>query len=322
MNRPQRYDLKAILGDGMRGALEWRLLTLFTATVLYTTAVAAFPVWRVLATELNRSPRAEEIARSFDLLVFSDLGAAFIRSAAPVTGAVAVAMLLAALSWPFVAGMAVGGARGERPRTFVDWIEGGVVYYTRMLRVGLVAVVPLAMVGCVAALAFGGARHYASRAILESNATLAWRAAFAVTLLMFAVVHATLELGRAVFGADDELRSGWRAWLRGVELMVRHPLGVLGSYLAPTLASYVVVVPLLIARLRASGPSAVELVMVFVLTQLAVATLGWGRAARLFALTALARSDSPSGLTPDDAPESVAGDVHVVTSRGPIVSRP
>ena len=322
-DRRQRYDLKAILGGGMREALEWRLLTLFTATVLYTTAVAAFPVWRVLAAELNRSPRAEEIARSFDLLVFSDLGAAFFKAAAPVTGAVAVAMLLAALSWPFVAGMAVGGAaRAERPRTFVDWIEGGVVYYTRMLRIGLVAIVPLAFVGCVAALTFGGARHYASRAILESNATLGWRAAFAVTLLVFAVVHATLELGRALFGADDELRSGWRAWLRGVELTARHPLRVLGSYLAPTLASYVVVIPLLLARLRASGPSAVELVMVFVLTQLAVATLGWGRAARLFALTALARCHSPSSRTPADAPESVPGDVHVITSRGPIVSRP
>jgi len=320
-DRPRRHDVTAILRDGMRGALEWRLLTLFTATVLATTAVAAFPAWRVLARELNRSPRAEEIARSFDLLAFSDLGVAFFQSAAPITGAVAVATLLAVLSWPFLAGMAVG-AREERPRTFVDWIEGGVVYYTRMLRIGLVAIVPLALVGCAAALAFGGARHYGKRAIVESHAALGWRAAFAFTLLVFVVVHATLELGRAVFGADDELRSGWRAWLRGVELTARHPLRVLGSYLGPTLASHAVAVLLLIARMRLSGPSIVELVIAFVLTQLAVATLGWGRAARLLSLTALARHHSPSGVTPADASRALPGDVHVVGSRGPIVSRP
>jgi hypothetical protein len=320
-DRPERYRVTAILRDGMRGALDWRMLSLFTATVLTPTAVATFPSWRVLSRELDRSPRAEEIARSFDLLPFSDLGAAFYVSAAPVTGAVVMATLLAALSWPFLAGMAVGAARGERPRNFVDWIEGGVVYYTRMLRIGLFAIAPLALVGIVAALAFGGADHYSQRAIFESHAALAWRIALAITVLVFAVVHATLELGRAVFGADDDLRSGARAWLRGVELTVRHPLRVLGSYLGPTLVSYAVAVPILIARMHLSGPSVVELVMVFVLTQLAVATLGWGRAARLFTLTALARCHSPSGVTPAGAAEAFPGDVHVVRSRGPIVSR-
>jgi hypothetical protein len=321
-DRTGRYAMTAILRDGMRGALAWRMLTLFTATVLTTTAVAAFPAWRVLGRELDRSPRAPEIAESFDLLPFSDLGAAFFRSAAPVTGAVVIATLLAALSWPFLAGLAVGAARGERPRTFVDWIEGGVVYYTRMLRIGLVAIVPLALVASAAALAFGGAHRYGQRAILESHAALGWRMALAFTLLVFGVVHATLELGRAVFGADDRVRSGFRAWLRGVELTLREPLRVLGSYLGPTLASYALAVPILIARMHLSGPSVVELVMVFVLTQLAVATLFWGRAARLFALTALAQRHSPSGVTPADKADALLGDVHVVTSRGPIVSRP
>jgi hypothetical protein len=255
-------------------------------------------------------------------LAFADIGVEFFRSLAPITGAMAVATLLGALSWPFVAGMAVGALRGARSRTFAEWIEGGVVYYTRMLRVALVAIVPLAVIGCAAALAFGGARRYASRAILESDATLAWRAALVFTLLVFVVVHATIELGRAAFGADDRLRSGWRAWLRGVELVGRHPLRVLGTYLAPTLASYVVAAPLMIARLRLSGPSAVELAMVFVLTQLTVATLGWGRAARLLALTSLSRCHSPAGLTPADAPGAISGAAHVVRSAAPGVSPP
>jgi hypothetical protein len=321
-DRPQRQEVKAILRDALGAALDRRLLTLFTAVVLSTTAVAAFPMWRVMASQLDRSPRSKEIAESFDLLAFADIGVAFFRSAAPVTGAVVVATLLGALSWPFLAGMAVGAARGERPRTFVGWIEGGVVYYTRMLRIGFVAIVPLALVGGAATLAFEGARHYGRRAILESQAALGWRAALAVTIVVFVLVHATLELGRAAFGADDELRSGWRAWLRGVELMARHPLRVLGSYLAPTLASYVVAIPILIVRLRVSGPSAIELLLVFILTQLGVAALGWGRSARLYALTALARDHSPWSVTPADASESVSGAARLAPSGRSIVSRP
>ena len=93
-DRPQRNQVTAIVRGAMGRALEWRLLTLFTATVLSTTAVSAFPAWRVLAGALDRSPRAKEIAQSFDLLAFADIGVAFFRSAAPVTGAMIVGTLL------------------------------------------------------------------------------------------------------------------------------------------------------------------------------------------------------------------------------------
>jgi hypothetical protein len=318
--RSRRPRVGAILGSAMSGALDWRLLTLFTIVVLVPTAVSAVPVWRVLASALDHSPRAEQIAEAFDLLAFQDLGMAVARSGASISGATIVATVVAVLSWPFLAAMVIGAAGVERPRSFSELLVGGVVYYTRMLRFGLVALLPFALVGGAIALIARSAFRYAERAILESHATLGWRAAFAISALLFVVVHASLEAGRAAFGADDGLRSAWQAWWRGVALTIRHPLRVLGTYFGASLASYALAIPLLIGRLHVSGPSNTELAMGFVLAQLAVAALGWGKAARLFALTALARSHSPISATPADAPATVPNATHAASR--PAISRP
>jgi hypothetical protein len=319
MSKRQRR-VTTLLRDAMTTALDARLLTLFTAVMLAITAVAAFPVWRLLGNLLDRSPRAQALAERFDGLVFEDLGMAFARSAAPLSGAALAATLLAALSWPFLAGMAVSAARAQRPRTFVSWLEGGLAYYTRMLRIGLVSIVPLAVVAGIVTVVYWAARRYAHGVVLESQATAAARGALAVSLVVFAVVQTSLELGRAAFAADDQLRSGWQAWLRGLTLMSRYPLASLGSYLGATLASYAVAFFLFVIRLRASGPSAAQLVVGFVVAQLGVAALGWGRAARLVALTALSRSHLSSGMTPADASDVIPGEAQAVRP-GSMVSR-
>jgi hypothetical protein len=217
--------------------------------------------------------------------------------------------------------MAIGAARTPAPRSVVGLLAGGLHYYSRMLRIGVVALGPLLVVAGIATLAFRAAGRHAANVMLESQAALGWRAAIITSLLVFVLVHATLELGRAAYAADDELRSGWQAWLRGVVLTARYPLRVLGAYLGATLASYAVALPLLVIRLRVSGPSAAELLLGFVLAQLAVAALGWGRAARLFAFAALSSGHSPASLTPASAPEAVRSDARAVPS-GSIVSRP
>jgi hypothetical protein len=310
-----------LLRDAMTTALEARLLTLFTAVMLVTTAVAALPAWRVFGQALDQSPRAQGLAEKFDGLAFEDVGMAFARSSAPISGATLAATLLAAFSWPFLAGLAVSAARAKRPRTFASWLEGGIAYYTRMLRIGLVAIVPLALVGGVVSVVYWAARRHAQGLILESQATMVSRAAFAVSLLVFLCVQMSLELGRAAFAADDQLRSGWQAWFRGLRLAVRYPLAALGSFLGATLLSYAIAFFLFVVRLRISGPSAAQLLVGFVVAQLGVAALGWGRAARLVALTALSRSHLSAGMTPADATEAVPSSAREARS-GSIVSRP
>jgi hypothetical protein len=109
-----------------------------------------------------------------------------------------------------------------------------------------------------------------------------------------------VEAGRAELAADERLRSAWRAWIRGVRLTLRQPLPVLGRYIGATLVSLLVASVLLLIRLRLVGGSSGGFWLGFVVTQLAVAALGWGRASRLFALTTLIRSLPPS--TPAYAP--------------------
>jgi hypothetical protein len=146
-------------------------------------------------------------------------------------------------------------------------------------------------VGAFASLVFMGARKYGARAILESQATWAMRGAWVSTLAVLVVAHATVEAGRAELGADDRLRSAWRAWLRGVSLTMRRPLSVVGLYLGVTLTSGCVASALLLLRVRVTGGGVGVVSIGFVVTQLAVAALGWGRASRLFALVRVARSE-------------------------------
>jgi hypothetical protein len=270
-------------------ALKWRLLLAWTACFLLPTALAAFPFWRVLATSLDHCPRAAELAKGFDMLAFGDMGVRLNDSSAALTGAA----LASSLSWillvPLVAGMILASARAERSLGFAALLQGGIDWYGRMFRILLVSLIPLALVGVVAALLFKAANRYAAHVTLESQADRASYAALAVTILLFVLVHATIEAGRAAFAADGELRSAWRAWLRGLRLTARRPLAVIGAYLAATIAGWLVTAGLVLVRLRVPVASGAGFWAGFGLTQVAVAAVGWGKATRLFALTAVAR---------------------------------
>jgi len=254
------------------------------------TGIAAFPFWRVVADALDHCPRAAELAQRFDMLVFSDVGTAISRSATALTGTAVVASMVSLFLVPFVAGMILASGRAERSVGFVALLHGGLAWYARMFRMVLVSLVPLALVAVVATFAFKGALRYAEHVTLESHAERASYAALAATALLFVLVHATIEAGRAELGADHELRSALRAWVRGVRLTTRRPFTVLRLYLATTIASWAIAAVVLVIRLRVSGGTEAGVWLGFLLTQLAVVAIGWGKASRLLALTALVRA--------------------------------
>jgi hypothetical protein len=276
-------------GRALRTAAQWRLLVVWTVGILLPTAIASVPAWRLLAHLFDHSPRASELAQQFDILAFSDVAAAFARAASPLVGAAGLGTIVAWLIAPLLAGVTIGA--GAEPATFSALLTGGIARYGRLLRLMLVSLVPLAVTGAVAALAFKLASRYAGHALFESRASWAWRGATVVTLLVFVVLHATLEAGRARMGVDDGLRSAWRAWFGGVKLALRRPLAVLGSYLGATLAGFLIALPLLVLRFRVAGATVAGFSLAFVVTQFAVAALGWGRAARLLALVEVARRE-------------------------------
>lgn len=271
-------------------ARDYRLLTLWTLAMLLPTALAMLPFWRALASELDHSPRVAELARSFDLLVVQDLLNRLTPAGAALGGAGVLSLVVALISWPLLTGLVLTVVGSERPVGFAPLLQGAVGWYSRAARVGLWSLLPLGAAAALASWASAAADGYAKRATLESDASLAGRAALLVTALLLLIVFVSIDAARAELGADPALRQAWRAWLRGIRQLAARPLSVLGLYLAPTLAGLLLAAVLLAVRLQVPPVSGVRFVVGLVLTQLAVAAVGWGRASRLYALSALARS--------------------------------
>lgn len=294
----------ALFGGALAAALQWRLLVVWAVGLLIPTLLMWLPLWRALGGVLDASPRAAELAQRFDLVAMEDVGVAIGHSSAALAGTMLPSLLVALLLAPLLAGVTATAARrraGDAPLGFAALVQGGVGWYGRMFRMALVSLVPLGVVGALASIAFKVAEKRGETAILESQADRASHVAWLVAVVLFVVVHATVEAGRAQLVADPALRSAWRAWARGVRQTLRQPLAVLGLYVGITVVSLLVAAVPLLLRIRVTAASGATFWIAFLLTQLGVAAIGWGRVARLFALTALA----PAPLV-DDAPPVVA----------------
>jgi len=130
----------------------------------------------------------------------------------------------------------------------------------------------------------------AERAVLESDAEQASRLALMATAVVFVLVHATLDAGRALLANERRRRSAIVAWWGGVRLMLRRPLSLLGVYVLVTGLGLLLAALLAVARLHVPALGGGGTVGAVLLTQLAVLVLGWMRSARLFAMMALVRA--------------------------------
>jgi hypothetical protein len=290
MTNANKTSVAPLFGEALTGALQWRLLVVWVVGLLTPTAMMALPLFRTIGSVFNFSPHAAEFARRFDVLAIEDLAVVIGRNAATLAGATTASMLLTLALAPLLAGVTLTAAGAREPLGFVALLQGGVAWYFRMLRLLLVSLVPLAVVvGGLSAAAYGLAHKHAEKAITQTSAEHGDRWALVITLVVFVLVHATVEAARAQYLADERLRSGWRGWARGVRQLARRPLAVLALYVGPSLVGLVVAAVLLLLRIRVTAANFGTFAVGFLLVQLAVAAVGWGRASRLFALCALAR---------------------------------
>jgi hypothetical protein len=151
-------------------------------------------------------------------------------------------------------------------------------------------VIPLALAGILAGAAFKIAGKTAESAILESDAEQASHLALIAAVVVFALVHATIDAGRALLANERRRRSAIVAWWGGVRLMLRRPLTLLGVYVVVTGLGLLLAALLALARLHVPALGAGGTIGAVVLTQLVVLVLGWMRSARLFAMMALVRA--------------------------------
>jgi hypothetical protein len=277
-----------------RTALQWRLMLWWVLLMLVPTSIATLPVWQLLGEQLDYSVHAARLAERLDLLAISDLlvGAREHAAGALNAGAL-VALVLTLLLSPLLSSMMVAAARSRERLGFLTLLAGGAQGYGRMLRMLVVAIVPLGIVAVLSGVAFNLAGKTAASTLLETDAQHAARAALGVTLLLVALAHATLDAGRAMLGNDRRRRSAWIAWWHGVKLTVRHPLVVLGTYFAVGAVGLGLGALLALARMHVPALGGLGTLGALVLAQLGVVAIGWTRCARLFALMALARERRP-----------------------------
>ena len=275
-------------------ALQWRLLALFAAGTFLPTLLALAPVSRLLGGLLDRSPRAKELVASLDSHALTDV----LRQLAdaPTLGALSTgfsaATVAAVLLAPFLAGAALSVARAdETVRTRALFAAAG-EHYGRLLRLVLVGLVPLGIAAGLSGLLFRAAGEAARHALTEAQAVRASRLALAGSVVLVFAAQLTLDAGRAMFAAEPHRRSAVLAWWSGLRLVVRRPLPSAGLGLATIVAGGGVALALLLFRLRIrqAGPGTVF--AAFVLAQLAAASIGWHRAARLVGFAELARADA------------------------------
>lgn len=297
-----------LLRRSYRRTLQWRFLLLWIGVVAIPAIAALAPAWRFVDAHLGHSPRAPQLATVLDSHAAADLLKGLVEPAAATSfeAGACTAALLALLCAPFAAGAALALASAPEPLRFRALLAGAAGHYGRMLRAGLVSLLPF---GLAAAAVAGLSRAFAKAvesAVLEGQAVRYGRLAALAGFLLLFVAQLTVDAGRAAFAAEPHRRSAWLAWWSGARLVFRRPgRAVLAGGATLAAAALLAAVFLLLrAHIHQTGVGTVSLA--FLLAELAVASVGWNRAARLSALAELMRADAAdrarrSGLSAADA---------------------
>jgi len=283
-----RIGLGAV-GPAIFAALQWRVLLLWLLGGLLPTLVVSLPMTRLLSQTLDQSVHSEAWARQFDIAAFADIMNRIGESGPALGGSVTVALVLALLLSPLLAGATVTAARSRNALTLGDLVRGGVTEYWRMFRLLLVAAIPFGIAIGLGSAAMHAASEHAEKAITPAEADRMSHLATYLLVAMLVIAHATVEAGRAQFAADGHLRSALKAWWRGLALVLRRPVAMLGSYLILAAIALVLVYFLGGWRIGMGRASTSGVWMAFVVTQLMALVLAWWRTARLFAFADITR---------------------------------
>ena len=119
-----------------------------------------------------------------------------------------------------------------------------------------------------------------------------WRnLAIALSAQLLALVHATLDAGRAALAIERRRSSAVKAWWSGCLMLARRPLTGFGVYFLISASGLALAGALAIRRINVTGCSTPGFIAALLLVQLTVMAIGWMRSARLFAMVQLARSE-------------------------------
>jgi hypothetical protein len=273
-----------------RSALQWRLLLLWALCLLIPTVVLTMPMWQMLGAGIDNSVHAASLARELDMTAIADLLGMHGKRSTYFNNAGLIALVLTLLISPLLSGMVATAARATAAPGFRDLIAGGLREYPRMARMLVWAMLPLGVAVAIGSAVMDAAGEHARTVVLESDADMAGNLALLATALLFAIVHATVDAGRAALAIERRRSSAVKAWWAGVKMVAKRPFATLGVYLLISIVGFALAAVLTLARFNLPQMGMASFIGGIVLTLLVVSALAWMRSARLFAMIDLARS--------------------------------
>jgi hypothetical protein len=291
-------NLAALLRLGLVRGSRWRVLALFAGLAVPPSLVAILPVWTFLSVKLDRAVSAASLADGLTVPMAIELLRALgdEQAGRMVALGLASGLVVALVVAPWAAGAALAEARAPEAM----WIRGLLAaagdLYGRLLRMVLVAVLPLGLAGAAAAGLYSAAGASTAKALTEAagRAPALW--AGLGTAVLFFLAHLTLDAGRAQLAASPTRRSAFLAWTSGAWLVVRRPVrtGVIG--VTGTALGLGVAFAFMALRGHLPARPAWATAVGIVLATLATAAVAWGRSIRLAALSELAALDAAERL--------------------------
>jgi hypothetical protein len=281
MNHPASMKIPVILRHAAVRATQWRPLLLLVLLAWIPTAIAALPVWRILAEQLDGSAHAAQWAQRFHALVFFDLMSRFGLSGSALAGSGIAAAVAFLLLLPFQHALLVSATRTDEHLGLGELLHAGLREYGPMLRMLLVSLIPLGIALGITAVVFKGVSRYGEHAILATDVEhLSWLADIVAGLLIVFAL-AGIEAGRARFAYDPRKRSAFKAWWRGFKLVFFHPLRGFAIFLGFSVPALIVLAALALVRVELPGGGTGAAVGGWVLVQLMAAVFIWAHFARL-----------------------------------------
>ena len=278
--------------SALRRGGDARYLAVYVVALLLPAVVAYVPLSGFLQSLFDFSTRSKELVAWLDSPALTEVFRQLATPEATGIGSGLVgAFVVAAVVAPLLAGAALALAKTTGTLDFRTLLGGAASLYPRMVRTSVASLVPLGVAGAGAALAFHVSRKASEAATLESTATRAQLLAVVASIVLFWLASVTVEAGRAYLGAEPQRRSALVAWWSGVRLVIRRPLPVLGLSFVTTLVGVGLALVVTAIRFRVAQSGTGSIALAFVLAQLAVAALAWGRSSRLAGLVALIQAD-------------------------------
>lgn len=279
----------AMIRRAMRRALQWRLLVLSPVVLLVAATATLFPLLRALGEVFDRSPRWQELT---GLDSFAAAGLAKVLQG-PASGTVATgvqtSIVLALLLAPLLAGAALVVADADARPRIRGLLSGAAAYYPRLLRMQLAALIPLGAAGLLASVLLRWSSHVDDAATSEAATHASSRIAWTLAIALVFVAQLVIDAGRARLAAEPERRSAVKALGAGVKLIVKRPAQALAIGASTTAVSLLIAAIVLVVRNQIAQTSSAAVLFAFLIGQLAVMAIAWGRAAKLCGLVEIAR---------------------------------